>query len=295
MISVIILTKNKSYSVLDVPTNGILVIKEQHLLCGITQSGVKMVPYGNILSPFEVFIWDNTLSLEMIPTNIWMPEGRILDFSTIELLQSQETIHPSQSGSTETFTAPTFTEGGFPVVYNLMVRGMNLTISTAKSIFTGLNKLAVDCNAVSDIGDGYQKLSLIKPTGTLLQDLRNNTAITELYDIGKIIKSTGGYTFDGLSNISIIDLPALTTWNQHTIYFGQPSKLKLLKVHSLPFFGPTAETIDALHIGGGFNKIPVGVQFEVPRSMQTVNAGGLEADLQGLITANKTPNIVFID
>lgn len=294
MISVIIVTKNKNYAVLDVPTNGRLVIMEQHLICGIVQNGVKMIPYGNILFPFETFIFDNTMSVEMIPAGVWRPEGRILDFSTIELLQSSETIHPSKSGSTETFTAPIFTEGGYPVVYNLMVRGLNLTISTAKAIFTGYNKLAFDCNAVSDIGDGYQKLSLINPTGVLKLDIRDNAQITEFYDIGGIIKTTSSYTFDGLTNVKIIDLPALTTWSGFTIYQKPPNALKLLKVPVLPFFGSTAG-LDALQIGGGFNKIPVGVQFEVPRSMETVNAGALEGDLQGLINANKTPNIVYID
>lgn len=295
MISVIILSRNKSYKVLDVPTDGKLIIKEEHLICGIVQNGVRMVPYGNILTPFETFIWENTLSVEMLPANVFYPDYRVLDFSVIELLQGSTTVHPSQSGSTGEFVAPTFESGGYPIAYNIMVRNMNLTLDSAKATFTGYQKLGDDCNSVSDIGNGYQKLSLINPKPQFVGDIRNNQNITEFYDLTGFIKSTGSYTLDGLPNLTIVDLPGLTSWSQHTIYQGAPSKLKLLKLHSLPFFGSSAETVDALQIGGGFNKVPVGVQFEVPRSMQTVNAGGLDADLQHIIDNNKTPNIVFID
>ncbi len=295
MIHVIILTKQRAYGILEVPENGQLLIKEDHLLCGITQNGVRMIPYGDILTPWEIFIWDNTLSLEMLPNQAFSHSGRVLDFLNIELLQVQATLNPSQSGSVNDFIAPTYTNLGHPVKYNFMVKGLDFANFGEVEA-----KLKVElCNGIYNDGNGYQHLSLIGDqknwgsTGSNV-DFRNS-GLTDIYDLGYGVTNLYSNTFDGtvMKRISMNWLTVVGNYQfracgKEIIYFSMTSP-------NLAFFGSNAYGNGVLAIGGA-PLFAVGCEMHLNKRLQTALDGiSEEGDLTQLQQAGGNPNIIWHD
>ena len=282
MIHVVILTKNRSYSILDVPANGRLLIREDHLLCGVTQNGVKMIPYGTVLTPWEVFIWDNTLSLEMLPNSAFSMSGRVLDFTIIELLQAQETLHPSQSGSTTEFSAPTFEEGGYPINYNFIVAGLNLS-STAEAQellrrqgtwykVGSAGDTDAKVNAIADLGNGYQELSTID-FETWGSYIWSAVPFTAVIDRKGLIKDHTGYPFHTPKELQFLEMAGWTDLRRHT-YNGFTGLKKAT------FAGLKTMGADPAVNNGAFTGYPNFVNIEIPRIFETMNAGAPHASVQ---------------
>lgn len=299
MISVIIITENGNYSDLDVPADGRLIILERHLICAVVQNGVKMVMYGETspLLPFEVYIQGETLSLDMVHKRMFHPEGRILDFTTIELLQLQQTIHPSNSGSTSEFEAPSYTSGGYPINYNLRLKGANfVNVEQAQAWLRGdyggttPSKRNKDCIVNSLANDGnYQLLSCLFVDPILEWGLWNRPEfpITEVYDDG-LFTEAGSYVLES-ATVEIFRLSALSTLSNLTWYNGgSAGKIKLLEFPALLTIG--ADTL----ANGTFNKLPLGSEIRAPRALETANAGAMEGDLLEYKT-NRQGIITFID
>ncbi len=293
MISVIILTRNRNYNVLEAAENGRLVIKEKHLICGIVQNGVKCIPYGNVLNAFETFLTDNTLSVEMIPSGVWMPEGRILDFSVIELLQLSTTIPLSASGSSTDFVAPTYSSGGYDVNYVIRLKTdqtLNKDDLSAR-LQTAVINQGLICNAIAEENNGYKKISLVNFTGDVPNDSFAGLGVSEFYDIGNVINKTRSNVFD--DSLRILDLPVVQILDQFT--FLNARNIQLIKCHTLPYFGSGVSGENYALCTWQLSRLAQGAQIEVPRSMETANAGSLENDLAQLINLGIAPNIVYID
>jgi hypothetical protein len=284
MISVIILSQNFKYVVLDVPANGKLSINEKHLICGMVQNGVKVFPYGTVLSPFETYLQNETLSTEIIPHSAFMEEGRVLDFTVIELLQSTVTIPLSNSGSIVPFVPPVYYAEGLPVVYDLMLQNGGFTLETFKAWLP----YNVACNAMANGQNGEQFFSITTDTFLLNQNLLGSKPITKIQDLTGVVLAAGTNSFLS-QTIEYIDLPYLQTFGNNAIVAGANGNnvpnLKEFKFDTLPFFGSTMETATAFGSLGYANvALPLGVHFIVPVSMETINAGAVEPSLLHAIT-----------
>lgn len=289
MISVIILTKNLKYAVLDVPASGVLQIKELHLICGMVQNGVKVLPYGDVLSSFETYIQNETLSVGIIPHSEFQQEGRILDFTVIELLQLSTTIPVSSSGSATPFVAPTYSSGGYPVNYNLRIKGTNFATPESAEYwlqggFGGTSPTAhhqnLSVNAVANDGD-YQLLSVINNgfSGFLERGLFNRpeVTITEFYDLGGIFKEAQIFTMDSTA-MEIFSFSGLTKLHSSFISnLAYSTTLNLLELPSLLFIGGNTGDTDTLL------RMPNYSEMKVPRALETANAGAVEGDLLSFI------------
>ncbi len=285
MISVIILTKNLKYAVLDVPASGKLQIKEMHLICGMVQNGVKVFPYGSVLSAFETFIQNENLSVGIIPHSEFQQEGRVLDFTVIELLQLSTSIPLSSSGSSVPFVPPIYYELDLPVNYNLTIGGYNWqNYSEVQTAFTGqLYKVDIDaiCNGVTTLADGTQKLSMHNTDKLNYYGAASLPDLTAFLDYEGIFTSLyGGYFFRNNYELKSVVLNGLThienIWlNSTSLNYVRLAKLETIAV-------------------GAFNSIPSGFTLEVPRALETSNAGSPDPEIV-YARDTKLATIVYLD
>lgn len=289
MISVIILTKNLKYAILDVPETGRLFINELHLICGMVQNGVKCLPYGNVLTSFETFIQNETLSVGIIPHSEFCGEGRVLDFTTIELLQLSTTIPVSASGSSVAFVPPTYESGGYPVDYIIRLKGLNFASLAEANTFVETRSQGF-CNALGNDGV-YQTLSVYGTNMNEYALFQETPNLTEIYDIGWGLTTVGNYFFDQCPDLEIISLPNLTSWSQMTMFNNpQASKMKLLELPKCINLGTSPQQL------GIFNgKIGTKCHVKLPRVHETNNAGGVHASVQQYISNNPLGVIEYID
>lgn len=299
MINVIILTENKKYQVLDVPENGKLYINEPHLISAITQNGVLMVPYGDVLTPFEIYALESCMSVSMVTRNLMHQGGRLLDFAGIELLQQTETMHPSSSGSVGTYTPPEFTENGLAIKPSLILGGLNFQTPEEATDFlykghpytywnSAVRKTEfVLCNSVSNIaGTNLQQLSVHYNVNEM-QGLARGMPTTHIEDIGyNVLTLNDNYNLDG-DNLEFAIFPNCTEYRQATIP-AQP-KLKYLDIRKVTLLG-ASELDDKM-----FKSMPVGSTFKLNRVLETINAGGEHASIQWLRNNARNPNVEYFD
>ena len=299
MISVIILSSSGNYAVLDVPENGRLVIRERHLICGMTRYGVRVIPYGTVLSPFEVFIQDNTLSVEMVPRHLFQQEGRVLDFSAIELLQAQTTINPAENGSSQQLEPVTYyDENGLAINYNVKLKGSDFaSLEAARDWLMNYNTPPnhpmsnpnlMTVNGLKNEG-AYQLLS-VHYADQLAGRKFKGTNITEFYDLGGVFNDLGHYAWES-STLQYVEMPKLEAWGTLFAFQGA-SALQEVKVPKLKTIGTTAGQ-DATEFTG-FKYAPANLKLTVSAFMQTSNAGALEGDLQQALNLGKGIQITFV-
>lgn len=293
MINVIILTKNKNIAILDVPLNGRLYIKESHLIVSIVNSGVKMIPSPNTtpLIPIETYLQNECMEVSMLSPNLFHPEGRLLDFTSIELLVSQYLTNISNIGSTEDFIAPVYQSGGYPVNYNLRIKGMDFSDTNEADLFIksrfGQNAI---CNALSFDGNNYQRLSLINTTANTHSGWKQ-TPLKEIYDIGVGMTKADDYLFDFCPNLEVVDMPNAVSWSQFAIFNAPYSKnLRLINTPKCTLWGSTPAASGILH-----NKVKLGINVFVSRVMETSNAGAPDAGITALKSNDPTAVINYVD
>lgn len=333
MISVIILTKNLKYAVLDVPENGKLQIKEEHVICGMVQNGVKVIPYGTTLTAFESYVFYECLSAELVPFSEFQEYGRVLDFNIIELLQVSNTIPMANSGSSVPYTKPVYYANGAPIEYNLKILGTNLkTAEEAELYFKNGNEAShpMKINAVTNSGD-YQLFSVYNTTTMPLPLYVNNT-ITEIEDLTGFITSIASNYFENNAKIKRVILPAVTAIGTS---FYHASNLQYCKMDSLKsvgyqgfigcgklteFIAPNMETLADMALAQCYtigdlyfpkltalgsdalnnNMFQYGnattyqaCTLSVPRSFETNNAGSPDGDITDLLSKGGT--VLYLD
>lgn len=285
MISVIILTENKNYSILEVPANGKLIIRERHLVVGIIQNGVKMISYGvkNPLSAFETFIQNDCNSVEMIQDHFLMPEGRLLDFTAIELLQAQTTLNPVNSGSVEPYVGTEFIVNGLPLNYNIIFGGLQLsTLADAteflKNGWNGSTSLQYKqpdaiCNGIINLENGLQKLSTHFYTN-LSKFQFKGSPVTYIKDLNiGITEINQGYEFANALELAYIEMPFVKHIDLTSPFYSSGQKIKEIILPKLQTLG-AVDTATILYYLGS-----MGTKLSVPRILETINGGIPEADL----------------
>lgn len=257
-----------------------------------------MVPYGNVLTPFEIYCMETCLDVSLVSRNLMHNGGRILDFTNIELLQQTTTIAPTQSGSSLPYTPQTYYSDGYPIDYNFKLKGADFVdVSEAREWFINYNKSAGNTianavvNGYINSADGYQYLSVhnVLPTASWRGRKLQNMPITEVYDLKGLFLETSTYAFES-PNLEIASFPASTLTDPFLFGGGAP-KLRELLLPSLTNFGNTTGQ-DSTQFNG-FSTAPANLKITVNEFMQTANAGALEGDLQHALDLNKGIEITF--
>lgn len=298
MINVIILTRNKNYSVLDVPSNGKLVINERHLVVGIVQNGVKCIAYGSTspLSAFETYLQNECNGVEMIDQNLYQQEGRTLDFTVIELLQSQFTSNTADSGSDVIQPVTTYMSLGYPIKYNFKVKGADFgSLAEGREWFANHNAQAASdmqnavVNALTTDDQGYQMLSVVPGTFGVEWSGKKllNVGITEFYDMDGLFTLLGSY---GLTSNTIqkASFPNVTACNK---FLFEGSTVMDLLTPKLQTFGDTVGKDSSDY--NGTTKVQIGIKWSVSDFMATSNSGLIEGDIQHAIDA-RSAQITFV-
>lgn len=303
MISVIILTSNKNISVLEVPENGRLIIKERHLIVGLVSNGLKMIPSARTspLMPIETYLQNECQGVEMLHQHLFHPEGRIIDFTVIELLQSQYTIHPANSGSTSEFVSPVYSSNGAVIDYNLKMKGSEFTsVEDAQNWIrfagtaTGNSMNTIVVNGLATDADGYQLLSVSDMgTGSIWIGTKFKTGpgtnITEFYDLGGLFTELHAHTFNS-DNLVYASFPGATVTQDHTFGAVSPS-LKEVHLPALSQWGATTAKDGTNFVG--FYQAPLNLKLTVSNAALTNNAGGVEGNIADAIT-NRGLQVTYV-